>query len=245
MATTMIPIDKLLQLDSYDRDLGFLLGKAKRLPEELQGALEAVAEANREKDARHDELQKEQVAANALDVEFKTFADRLDKLAAQLNIAKSNAEYKGVENQIGVIENERSDVEEKALMALEMVDEKNTHVAAAQGVVKEKEKLLTEKQAEVDREVEKAKKEADELAAKRNAFAAEISQNDPDSVLSVYEKTLERRKDSALAKASNDFRCMKCFMRLRPQEYNLVLIGETLVRCQSCSRILYQDPDEK
>jgi LSD1 subclass zinc finger protein len=39
-----------------------------------------------------------------------------------------------------------------------------------------------------------------------------------------------------------DGHCAECHVRLRPQHYNEVRRNDSLIQCESCSRILYYAP---
>ena len=48
----------------------------------------------------------------------------------------------------------------------------------------------------------------------------------------------KQRKGLAVAEA-RDGGCSVCHVRMRPQMYNEVRRGESLIQCESCLRILY------
>ena len=75
-----------------------------------------------------------------------------------------------------------------------------------------------------------------ELEQRRGEVAARI---DPDD-LTLYDRIRQMRKGSAVT-AVMAGTCRACARRLTPQLENLVMIGNDLVQCMSCSRILYID----
>jgi predicted nucleic acid-binding Zn-ribbon protein len=43
---------------------------------------------------------------------------------------------------------------------------------------------------------------------------------------------------------AKDEHCQECNVRLRPQVYSELRLGKKIIRCDSCSRILYYQSDE-
>ena len=59
--------------------------------------------------------------------------------------------------------------------------------------------------------------------------------------LRLFEHVARQRKGLAVAEA-RDGSCSVCHVRMRPQMYNEVRRGDTLIQCESCQRILYFAP---
>jgi RNase P subunit RPR2 len=76
--------------------------------------------------------------------------------------------------------------------------------------------------------------ERDRLLAQRQQDETTL----PPEILELYERVRKARRGLALAEA-RDGCCTACNVRLRPQVYNEVRTNESVVTCESCSRILY------
>ena len=59
--------------------------------------------------------------------------------------------------------------------------------------------------------------------------------------MTLFERISHGRKGIAVAEA-RDGLCTVCHVRLRPQIFNEVRRNDTLVQCDSCTRILYFVP---
>src|SRR5262249_4345296 len=55
---------------------------------------------------------------------------------------------------------------------------------------------------------------------------------------SEYERLSKMRSGLALAEA-RDYSCLACRMKIRPQIFNDIRRGDSIITCESCSRILY------
>ena len=65
----------------------------------------------------------------------------------------------------------------------------------------------------------------------------------PPQALKLFEHVSKQRKGLAVAEA-RDGGCTVCHVRMRPQMFNEVRRGETLIQCESCMRILYFVPQD-
>ena len=68
----------------------------------------------------------------------------------------------------------------------------------------------------------------------RAQIAAQVSA----PVLALFERVSKHRKGLAMSEA-RDGLCTQCHVRLRPQVYNELRRNESVMQCESCSRILY------
>ena len=61
---------------------------------------------------------------------------------------------------------------------------------------------------------------------------------DPEAI-ALYDRVLKSKGDFALAELANDL-CCGCNMRVVSSTVSKVKAGKELVRCENCSRILYE-----
>ena len=129
-----------------------------------------------------------------------------------------------------------SSIEDKIIECLERIDERRKQAAGVKREAADGKKHLEQQQGQVEKDLAQSREREKVLGAERDGI---IPQFDPEA-LEVYGRALRRRQDSAMAPAAN-YTCQACNMRLTPQEFNLILMGEEIVRCNNCTRILYTD----
>ena len=71
------------------------------------------------------------------------------------------------------------------------------------------------------------------------ARAEAVKPIDPED-LRRYENAQSRYPGAALGRVENGI-CVACNMKLSPQVYNLVLLGDPPQQCRSCGRMLYAE----
>ena len=76
---------------------------------------------------------------------------------------------------------------------------------------------------------------------KHDSKKNEISQTVNTKDLASYNKIIQGKSGVALSKIEGES-CGVCQMRLMSQTINEVMMGNKIILCESCSRILYIDP---
>jgi hypothetical protein len=73
---------------------------------------------------------------------------------------------------------------------------------------------------------------------KANAERAQVAASVSPDTLALFERVSKHRKGLAMSEAREGL-CTQCHVRLRPQVYNELRRNESVMQCESCSRILY------
>jgi hypothetical protein len=112
--------------------------------------------------------------------------------------------------------------------------------------VKAAEAELKAETAEIEQEKEQARQrtaEDEKLLAEWNGKRDKLRAGIGSDTLRRYERVLKFR-GSGLSEV-RDQKCMACQVMLRPQTYNEVRAGQTVIECESCQRILYFNPENE
>ena len=225
------------------RDLSLLdtalQGLAKRRDRKARAVSEAgaaLAEAESGLTSKRDEIKALHVESDAMNLEVKSAEEQIAKLEGQRNTAKSNKEYEVFTREIDAAKEKMGKVEDDVLAELEKADELAAEEKSRERQTKDAAAALEAARRDVEETAKEFSSEEAELEQRRGEVAARI---DPDD-LTLYERILQMRKGSAVS-AVVAGTCRACARKLTPQLENLVMIGNDLVQCMSCSRILYID----
>ena len=224
------------------------LKKAQRLDSEIhqaQGLLEEIpakraklkAEMEFEKGRLH-ELEKSlkdiQVKLKDRELELSQKENQIKKLDGQLSQVKTNKEYAALQQEVASLKADNSLLEEGIIHILDEVD------AAKDETRKEKEKLLLIAKSFQGKD--------DEMVAQEKALQARLGEMQtqreeavaqlPLDIRELYSRISFKKEGVALA-AVNGENCAACQMNLRPQLINEIRLGEQIIVCENCSRILY------
>ena len=84
--------------------------------------------------------------------------------------------------------------------------------------------------------------ELEQKLAGTSTERARLTENISAEAYRLFESIASQRQGLAVVEAKDGL-CTLCNVRLRPQVFNQILLNTELVRCESCKRILYHDPD--
>ncbi|MBI1952590.1 MAG: hypothetical protein HYS41_00505 [Candidatus Omnitrophica bacterium] len=221
---------KLQELDaelySRRRELSLKPQQAARLKEEFEGLKGDVRKAQ-------EELKAAEVKRNQLEMELGQKEGSLKKFQGQLFTVKTNKEYAALQKEIEGFKADQSVLEEEILKLMEEADRKKGRLTAEQEVLKGQEKALEEKLNRLEQEKKTLEDSVQRLEADRGSWAAQVDRK----ILGRYERILENKEGLALVPVRGGA-CGGCHMVLPPQMLNEIHLGERLITCESCARIL-------
>ena len=135
------------------------------------------------------------------------------------------------------IENLKADnsvLEEEILKILDEIDNLRIEVAQKKEALAQKEKRVSSEKEKIEGQIKAVGQKIEELNSQRS----KITPNLETKILGHYERILKNKDGLALVSVENDA-CQGCHINLPPQVINEVKIGERIVTCESCARILY------
>lgn len=228
-------LDKLVELQKTDtnlRKLKQVIESAEKRRAEIEQEFEQHAFSIREVQSRRDSLHAERADLEKQIAENKTYLERADR---NLKHAQNQKEYETAMRE--------TDALQKQIATFE------TQIVEKMAVSEEVDTEITERSEEIntlDSKREAALKEFDaQLAKDRTAFEKESKRRQeafatlPTRLASIYDRLAQRSRDGiAVAEVVNGS-CSACFMSLRPQILLEVRQGNTIITCESCTRIMY------
>ncbi len=224
----------LIQLQELDLAAERARRRIADIPDE-QAALETrVAEGQAALDAVKQRITASQGARREIEKDLAAVQSLLGKFKDQLMAVKTNKEYQAIQKEISVAEEGVSAQETRLLEQMEEADVLAAELKAADRTLKATQAEVAGERQRLDAERESAERELAQKTAERTAVAADVS---PEA-LATFEHVARHRKGQALSEA-REGHCTQCHVRLRPQVFNEVRRNDTLIQCESCSRILY------
>jgi predicted nucleic acid-binding Zn-ribbon protein len=224
----------IIELQHVDSRIAELTAEINLLPaqvERLQAHLNDFIHAHEERKKRLATNLKER---KDLEGEVKIIQEKISKHKDQLYQVKTNEQYRamlkeieGEEAKVRKIEDqilekmiEAEDIQKKIQEAASSLEGERAQVASETG------RLESQRQADIE--------ERDRLQVRREELAGALSE----AARTLYERIRSARRGVALAEVRNGL-CTACNVLLRPQVYNEVRMGQGLLTCDNCSRIIY------
>jgi len=233
-------IPHLIRLQHLDAEIE----SARRRIAEIPAVQDALATRLEQATAAVDEVKQRLAASQAerksIENEVATIQIRLSKYKGQLTELKTNKEYQTMQKEIATAEEAIRSHEDRVLERMEEGETLSGELKAAETELKTRQAAIAAERASLEAEASALQGTADETAASRAAAAKALSPN----ALKLFEHVSKQRKGLAIAEA-RDGGCTVCHVRMRPQMFNEVRRGETLIQCESCLRILYFLPQDE
>ncbi len=232
-------LQSLVQLQALDLALRQLRDKVRRVPVEL-GALEQdLAECRRLYESVLKNQEEGDKHRRHLESEVETSRQKLSKYKDQLMSVKTNKEYQAMLAEIANCEKEISAKEDQILERMMLIDEWTEKQRAAKKELDARGKEIDAKRQELEAFRIQSENELGQLEGQRSVLRQRLSPE----LVELYERIATVRHGVAVAPAL-DQSCQGCHVRLRPQLFNEVKTNLQIIRCESCSRILYYPPPQ-
>lgn len=231
----MLPIiEGLLILQDRDRRLLRLKAELEAIPGQRQ-VLEGKAVRTQ---ATFDEVKTRFALVEAerkrLELEVVTMQQRINKLQVEQQATRSNDQYKAFEHQIGTINAEIFQLDERQLTLMEEAEAVARTVQEASKVAAAQKKETDQQLGDLVARESNLQKELAKVQAERTAQAESL---DPSGV-GKYERILKTRGDNVLV-GVHRMVCGGCHVKLPMQSFLQAKAQVDLVYCPNCGRLLY------
>ena len=230
-------LKNLIRLQSVDiaiqelrEETGAFPARSRALDEKLSAAklgVQTAADNIKNSQARRKQLESDIVAIEA----------KISKYKEQLMSVRTNHEYKAMVKEIEFNQNSIGGVEDEILTLMVGSEDLDAALKSAEGVLKEDEQTVQTERVRIEELNAKDTRAMDAYLEERKTMEKEV----PEDVLSRYDRIRKARSGVAVAKASDEA-CELCNVRMRPQVFQEIRKNDSIITCDSCSRILY-DPE--
>jgi uncharacterized protein len=231
----MLPDLKLvIRLQDIDNRLTELSREIATLPKHIAEIEKKLGAHERKLEADRAALVANQKERKKCEGDIQTQQQKISKLKDQMLGAKTNEVYRAFQNEIEYCEKEIRRFEDRILELMTESEPLEKNVKAAEAALKvEKAQVETEKNQARERTAVD-QKAASELEIERAAIVKEVKP----AIYTNYERVRKGRRGVAMAEVV-DGRCTACHIVLRPQYYQDIKRGESILPCESCQRLLY------
>jgi hypothetical protein len=222
-----------VRLQSLDRETAVLEHEIATLPKQIS-EIERKLEAHK----RHVEADKAGLAANQrdrkrLEGEIQVQEQKISKLKDQTLQAKTNEQYRAFQNEIAYCEAEIRKCEDKILDLMERSEPLEKSLTGAEQELQKESETVAREKARAREKTSEDQKALEKLLAERAVIKDKIGAK----LYADYERIRKKTKGTAIAEAV-DGRCDACMITLRPQFLQELKMGDKVMHCESCGRIL-------
>jgi hypothetical protein len=229
-------LEKLVRLHHADAEYRRIEAEVAQVPRVRQEIDARLAAERARLDAARVALDATTKARKAHEAAVQDLETKRSKYKGQLMDVKTNKEYTAMLHEIEGVERDIRAREDQILEEMERMESLAQEVKREEAAFRLVEAEAKKENAEVDAREARLQAEARRAAEERDAALASV----PETTRARYERVAHLR-GTAVAEAK-DGRCETCHVKLRVQVWVEVRKNESLIECDSCSRILYYEP---
>ena len=227
---------RLARLQTVELERNRLTAALKVLPSEIATAENLLLAAQKRVSGTDASLKREELLRASLELEIVSYHNKVTRFRAQMDTARNEAQASALEHEINFAEAEVTRLEDNQLTSMENSEGLETELSKSLALAANLVETLGLIRARVGEQDMEFREQLEALKAEREALRKEI----PAERLAHFDRITASR-GTGLAKAEAQ-QCSGCRMGIRPQVWNQLRDGAVL-NCESCSRILYFDPD--
>jgi predicted nucleic acid-binding Zn-ribbon protein len=228
----------LVGLQEKDNEINDLKKSLEIIPGQIAAGQKELESKKGKMNALQAEIDSLKKQRGQLEQDAKTEADHMAKTKTKLPSVKTNKEYTAILHETDAIKTKITEIEDKELEIMELLDVKEQEIPGLEAEFKGEEDQFRQYKQQKETEQARSQKELEEAEAHRSALAKEI---DPKFV-KHYDKIRHARDNLAVASVIGET-CQGCHQNLQPQVALEVRMGLKVHQCQSCDRFLCFIPE--
>jgi predicted nucleic acid-binding Zn-ribbon protein len=232
-----VDLRPLIELHFLDQEIATLNGSISTIPAQIQEFEKKLERFHRDVKEKQDLIAANQKKRRELEQDLSLIETKRNRYKEQLDTVKTNKEYVGLQHEIEGVSQAIRQVEDQILAQMEEAEQIKIQMQAVQNVLDTEEKGVLQQKSVVQAEGDRLQGQMDVLKAKRQKLVSGIHKD----IIEVYERTASHRRGIAMAEAKNAI-CQECHMRIRPQLFQEIKRNDSMITCESCSRILFYVP---
>jgi len=230
-------MEALLILQDRDKKLIDLRAELERIPRDEERAHSRLDDDKHRVEADTAALQQTEVEVAKVELDAETRRTTIDRLRKQQFETRKNDEYQALAHEVTRYSEQIDTLETRELELMEQADERRTALGEAKQALAMTQEMVDEELAELAKRKASIGEQADELDIERG----QLKQNVSEDVLSLYDRLLKSKGDTALSSVTDEGQCTGCHMKLIPATLIRLNAGKDVVQCENCARIIHRE----
>lgn len=234
------PLEPIMALQKRDRKLIKIMRKIRDIPQRKSDIEAQVADSRQRLEMAVDSRKHTEASLKEIELEVEGLKEQINKYKVQQMEAKTNDQYRAFVKEIGGVEEQIKELEEKELALMESLEKGKTIVSDCEERLEKDRAVIADEIAELDERAEALNERLESKKAERRRAA---EQCDP-ALLQKYSRIMQNKRDFAVVFVEPGGHCGGCHMKLPPQVTNDARNPTKIVACNFCGRIVY-NPAER
>ncbi len=235
-------IDILYKIQKIDMVIKSSEELKKRSAEEMQTAEASYRKAEAQHQAVQDHVASFEKQRRDRERDLAEAQSQKKKVEERLMLIKTNKEYQAALHEIETIKALIKDKEDLILESMDAMEGAKAEQKKSEAELSRARGVFEEKKRQIEVELKAYLDDVDRQRQERDGLTGQMQQLAPD-IYAEYQRQMKAKNGRAVAVVSYE-QCMGCSMKIPAQIYNEVMLGEKIVFCPNCNRILLVNIEE-
>lgn len=231
-------LELLLKLQNIDYDLGELERSKEYIPDMMENLKREIIESERKFTETSEALSKAKVEQREVELELSEKQEKLKKLQERMMAIKTNKEYDALVSEIDQIKERINDLENRDMDLMEAIERYQKEIEGLNGQVEGIKKINNEQISSLQAQIDSVGSKIQDKEQERTELVGRVNQR----VLRAYNR-IRKGKGGAAVVAVKKRACGACYKALPPQKIQEIKLGQRIITCDSCGRMLIWTED--
>ena len=232
-------LEKLLQLQIIDYDLGELERSKEYLPDMMDNLTHEIEDARSKLETAAKQLSEAKIKQKNVELDLSAREEELQKFQKQMMTIKTNKEYDALVAEIDAVKVVISEKETEFLETMDRISQLEKEVPELKEKMAQIEGNNTKQLKILQEKIDSIGDKMAHKGAERKAVISSI----PRPTIAVYER-VRRGKGGAVVVAVRKRSCSACHNALTPQRVQEIRREDRIHTCDNCGRLLYWDNEQ-
>jgi predicted nucleic acid-binding Zn-ribbon protein len=180
-----------------------------------------------------------EASLNELELEVESLKERVVKYKQQQMEAQTNDQYRAFVKEIGAVDREISELEDKEILLMEDLEKGKAIVAECEEKLNGEKAGIADELAELDERAAELNEQLEHMKGDRARAAEQCDK----PILQKYTRIMNNKRDFAVVMVEPGGHCGGCHMKLPPQVIHDARNPTKIVGCNFCGRIVFNPKD--
>jgi len=237
----VVILEKLLLLQERDQRLQTFLHEINSVPGEKAALQRELESAQRTLESDKSRATQIEVERKRLEVEADGKRVQIAKYQTKQLETRKNEEYAALKHEIERAGSDITAIEDRELELMQELEDLKPSIAVSEQKHAAEKNRVAALMKTADDKVGVLQGRADEVRVERDAIAAEVKAADED-LFELYEKLFRSKAGRAVVPLEGNH-CSGCHMTVTPATLRDAKVGNAVVSCEQCGRIVYTLPE--
>lgn len=229
------PLEAIVAVQKKDRRLIKLMREIRDIPQRKSDIEAQLAGSVKKLETAVDSRKHTEATLKEQELEVESLKERIIKYKQQQMEATTNDQYRAFVKEIGTVEREISDLEDKEIVLMESLEKGKTIEAECGETLTGERAGISDELAELDARSTELTEQLEQMKQGRARMAEQCDK----AILQKYARIMNNKRDFAVVMVEPGGHCGGCHMKLPPQVTNDARNPTKIVACNFCGRIVY------